>query len=405
MLEEDYIQVSKELSSLKYKRNELKRKLELPQSRENIIEYKYDLIKINEKIQDLDDKLHILEKKIQIEKEKKLEEEKKQKQKELHYKEFYIILTENMHIFNKFFKITEWTNEKSVGYLLDNYTEQQLYEILNLFNFLDSQVFDNFITDFHADNIPFNSLLNKYEDKCKSIENLKPRIKNIIKNVVNKHDLKFDGIDGGYYPQVIFIKDYSKEVNFQSFVLKNFEDYVYGIVEIHCEDEGIDFDKYYWEKMSEYDKLDSISITLFCEWYIDELDNEIKECIGDEFDYYVDIKTPNNINPITFQTTAYQNRKNKVREKNINKYEEAIIKKQMRNEVLLVIPPCIKKLNKNSSIEDIADCYCECNGFNNWEHDEKNNKIIFKFLRADSKNYTKMKKMEIKKLKKWINKL
>ncbi|WP_296874635.1 hypothetical protein [uncultured Methanobrevibacter sp.] len=325
MLEEEYLQVSKELSSLKYKRNELERKLELPQSREDIIEYKYDLIKINEKIRDLDDELHILEKKIQIEKEKKLEEEKKQKQKELHYKEFYILLTENMHIFNKFFKITQWNNEKSVRYLLENYTEQQLYEILNLFNFLDSQVFDNFINDFHTDNTPFNSLLNKYEDKCKSIENLKPGIKNIIKNVENKHDLKFDGIDRGYSPQVIFIKDYSKEVNFQSFLLKNFEDFVYGDIEVYCDVNGIDFD---WEKMSEYDKLDLISITSFCEWYCDELYNEIKGIIGDEFDYYVDIKLPNNPNPITLQTTEYQNWKNKVYEKNIKKYEEAIARKK-----------------------------------------------------------------------------
>ena len=408
MLEEDYLQVSKELSSLKDERKELERKLELPHPREYIIECKYDLININEKIQDLEDKLQILEKEIRIKKEKRLEEERKQKQKELHYKELYIKLTECMPIFNKVFKITELSNEKSIKYLLDNYTEQQLYRILDLFNFLYPYGFNSFVHDFHADNPPIDILLNKYEDKCNSSENLKPFIENKIKNVENKYDLKFSGVNRGYNLHVMFIKDLSKEVNFESFVLKNFEDYVYGLAEYYVDDlkyeKGIEIDvDEYWEKMSEYDKLDLISITGFCEHYSEQIYDEINGIIGDEFDYEVDIKTPDNPRPISLQTSEYQNRKNKVYEKNINNYNEAIAKKQMQNEVSSEIHPCIKKLNDNSSIEEIVDCYCECNGFNNWEHDEKNKKIIFKFLRADGKNYTKMRKIEIKKLKKWTN--
>ena len=393
MLEEDYLQVSEELSSLKDKRRELESELDLPHPREYIIECKYDLIKINEKIQDMEDRIHILEKEIQ-----------KEKQKELHYKELYITLTENMHIFNKVFKISEWSNEESIRYLLDNYTEQQLYRILDLFNILDSIVFDNFVDDFHMDNQPLNILLNKYEDKCNSLKNLKRFIKNKIKNVEKKHDLKFNGFNRGYYLYAIFIKDFSKEVNFESFILKNFEDYVYGLVEYSLDD--LEYEKgikinvdEYWEKMSEYDKLDLISITGFCENYSEQLCDEIKEIIDDDFEYYVDIKTPDNPKPISLQTSVYQNRKNKVYEKNIKRYEELITKKKMKNEV----PPCINKLNNDSSIEDIANSFSQINGFNNWRYDEKDsNKIVFELLSSDGNHIMKMKKVEVKKLKKWL---
>lgn len=345
----------------------------------------------------MEDRIHILEKEIQ-----------KEKQNELHYKELYITLTENMHIFNKVFKISEWPNEESIKYLLDNYTEQQLYRILDLFNILDSFVFDNFVDDFHMDNQPLNILLNKYEDKCNSLENLKRFIKNKIKNVEKKYDLEFNGFNREYYLYAIFIKDFSKEVNFESFILKNFEDYVYGLVEYSLDD--LEYEKGikinvddYWEKMSEYDKLNLISITDFSETYSEQLYDEIKEIIEDDFDYYVDIKTPDNPKPISLQTSKYQNRKNNVYEKNIKRYEELITKKKMKNEVPPEVPSCIKKLNNDSSIEDIANCFSQINGFNNWRYDEKDsNKIVFELLSSDGDHILKMKKVEVKKLKKWL---
>lgn len=64
--------------------------------------------------------------------------------------------------------------------------------------------------------------------------------------------------------------------------------------------------------------------------------------------------------------------------------------------------PCYSKLTEDSSIEDIANCFSEINGFNNWKYDKNPKKIVFELLRADGKNILKMKKMEIKELKKWL---
>lgn len=390
MLKEDYLQVSKELSSLKDKRNELEKELKLPHPREYIIECKYDLIKVNEKIQDLNDKLHILEKKIRIEEEKRLEEERKQKQKELHYKELYIELTESMPIFDKVFKITEWSNEESVRYLLDNYTEQQLKKILRLYDFLDSFVFDEFIHDFHTVHTPINILLNNYEIKCQSIDNLRPLIKNKIKRVESKWGLKFNEISTG---QVEFIKDFSFEVNLESYILNNFPEYVMYL-EDHVED---------WDELSEYDKLSLISIDNFLDSYLSDLEDEISEIVEEDFDYYVDAKLPSKRNHISMQTPEYKVRKDGAYKKKIQRYDELISKKRNENKEKSDTPKCFKELNENSSIEEIANCFCECKDFNSWEFDKSNKKIIFKFLRADGKNYTKMKKIEVKKLKKWIN--
>ena len=51
------------------------------------------------------------------------------------------------------------------------------------------------------------------------------------------------------------------------------------------------------------------------------------------------------------------------------------------------------------------DIILKIEGFNAWEYDKKDSKkIVFKVLHADGKNYSRMKKMEIKKLKKWVDK-
>ena len=225
MLEDEYLEISKELSSLKEERNELEKKLNLPHSKEFIIECKFDIIKIDEKIPVLEDKLRILNIQIEEEKRKQLEEERRRKQEELDYKKIYITLTEYMSLFIRVFNITDLSN-KSVEYLLNNYTKQELFRIIDLSNFLESSVFHNFIKDIHTNNASLNTLLDKYEDKCNFIENLKLPIKNKIKKVEDKCDLKFNGVIRRYYFCVEFVKDFSQEIDFESFILNNFEDYV-----------------------------------------------------------------------------------------------------------------------------------------------------------------------------------
>jgi len=404
MLEDEYLEISKELSSLKEERNELEKKLNLPHSKEFIIECKFDIIKIDEKIPVLEDKLRILNIQIEEEKRKQLEEERRRKQEELDYKKIYITLTEYMSLFIRVFNITDLSN-KSVEYLLNNYTKQELFRIIDLSNFLESSVFHNFIKDIHTNNASLNTLLDKYEDKCNFIENLKLPIKNKIKKVEDKCDLKFNGVIRRYYFCVEFVKDFSQEIDFESFILNNFEDYVYGEVESYVYDRDAWANQRivedYWEDMSEYQKLEMVSKENFCVLYGEQLYDKLTKVIGDDFDFDVYVKAPKNTTPILMQTQEYKYKKDKVYEKNVQKYEDLIAKKRYEKKDKSHSFDCIKNLNEDSSIGDIANCYCKYEGFNNWEHDKKNKKIIIKLLRADGKNYSKMRKLEVKELEGW----
>ena len=404
MLKDEYLEISKELSSLKEERNELEKKLNLPHSKEFIIECKFDIIKIDEKIPVLEDKLRILNIQIEEEKRKQLEEERRRKQEELDYKKIYITLTEYMSLFIRVFNITDLSN-KSVEYLLNNYTKQELFRIIDLSNFLESSVFHNFIKDIHTNNASLNTLLDKYEDKCNFIENLKLPIKNKIKKVEDKCDLKFNGVIRRYYFCVEFVKDFSQEIDFESFILNNFEDYVYGEVESYVYDRDAWANQRivedYWEDMSEYQKLKMVSKENFCVLYGEQLYDKLTKVIGDDFDFDVYVKAPKNTTPILMQTQEYKYKKDKVYEKNVQKYEDLIAKKRYEKKDKSHSFDCIKNLNEDSSIGDIANCYCKYEGFNNWEHDKKNKKIIFKLLRADGKNYSKMRKLEVKELEGW----
>lgn len=404
MLEDEYLEISKELSSLKEERNELEKKLNLPHSKEFIIECKFDIIKIDEKIPVLEDKLRILNIQIEEEKRKQLEEERRRKQEELDYKKIYITLTEYMSLFIRVFNITDLSN-KSVEYLLNNYTKQELFRIIDLSNFLESSVFHNFIKDIHTNNASLNTLLDKYEDKCNFIENLKLPIKNKIKKVEDKCDLKFNGVIRRYYFCVEFVKDFSQEIDFESFILNNFEDYVYGEVESYVYDRDAWANQRivedYWEDMSEYQKLKMVSKENFCVLYGEQLYDKLTKVIGDDFDFDVYVKAPKNTTPILMQTQEYKYKKDKVYEKKVQKYEDLIAKKRYEKKDKSHSFDCIKNLNEDSSIGDIANCYCKYEGFNNWEHDKKNKKIIFKLLRADGKNYSKMRKLEVKELEGW----
>lgn len=395
MLEEEYLQVSKELSSLKEQRDELEGKLYSLNSREDIIDCKYEILKISEKIPILEKKLIDLSNQLQ-----------EKKQVEIEFKESYINLNVHIPLFKRLFNINQLSNDEVIRYVLDNCTKEQISMMDKIFKFLNQSEIDNLINDFNNQHPRLSILLKKYYDKCNYVENLRPSIENKIKEVEDRWDLKFDGFAGLNNMMVVFMKDFSQEVNFESFILKNFKDYVDYEFEYYIDnmeyEKGckIDLD---FDDLSDYDKLNLISARSFSDYYTDRLYDEINKFIGDDFDFDINIKTPINSNPISMQTSEYQNRKNKVREKRLKKYDELIDKKRNESNKKSDNPECFKNLNEDSSIEDIAACYCECKGFNNWEHDEKDKKIIFKSLRADGKNYTKMRKVEVKKLKKWID--
>ena len=408
MLEEEYLQVSKELSSLKEQREELEGKLYSLNSREDIIDCKYEILKISEKIPILEKKLIDLSNQLQ-----------EKKQVEIEFKESYINLNVHIPLFKRLFNINQLSNDEVIMYVLDNCTREQISMMNKIFKFLNQSEIDNLINEFNNQHPRLSTLLTKYYDKCNSIENFRPSIKNKIKVVEKRWDLKFNGFTKRNDMMVEFIKDFSKEVNFESFLLKNYTKHVFGgIIYSYADtiyskyeerDVYVDLDDIIrdcednWEDIPEYDKLNLINIDGFFDSYLSEVEDEISEVVEGDFKYDVDVKMPIKRNPVSMQTQEYKYKKDGAYKKKVQRYNELIDKKRNESNKKSDNPKCFKKLNEDSSIEDIAACYCECKGFNNWEHDEKNKKIIFKSLRADGKNYTKMKKVEVKELKKWIN--
>ena len=142
MLEEEYLQVSKQISSLKEKREELEVKLNSLNSREDIIECKYEIIKITEKIPVLENKLHDLSNQIQ---------EKKQ---EIDFKESYINLNVHIPIFKRLFNINQLSNDDVIRYVLDNCTKEQISLMDKIFKFLDQSELSNLIYDFNNQHPP-----------------------------------------------------------------------------------------------------------------------------------------------------------------------------------------------------------------------------------------------------------
>lgn len=405
MLEEEYLQVSKELSSLKDKREELEGKLNSLNSRDDIIECKYEIIKISEKIPVLENKLNDLDNQLQ-----------EKKQVEIDFKESYINLNVHIPIFKRLFNINQLSNDEVIRYVLDNCTKEQISMMDKIFKFLNQSELDALIHEFNDQHPRLGTLLTKYNDKCNHVENFRPSIKNKIKRVESTFDLKFNKIDG---IEVEFIKDFSMEFDFESFILNNFTKHVFpsiiysyaDIIYSKSEEQDVyvDYNKIVgdceenWEDIPEYDKLRFIDIDNFFDSYLSELEDEISEVVEGDFDYYVDVKMPSKRTPINMQTQEYKSKKEGSYKKKVQKYDELISKKRNETKEKSDNSGCRKKLNGNSSIDDIAACYCECEDFNNWEIDEKNKKVIFKFLRSDGKNYSKMRKIEIKELKKWVD--
>lgn len=403
MLEDEYLEISKELSSLKEKREELEGKLCSLNSRDDVIECKYEIIKISEKIPVLENKLKDLGNQLQ-----------EKKQVEIKFKESYINLNIHIPIFKRLFNINQLSNDDVIRYVLDNCTKEQISMMDKIFRFLKQSEVGALIYEFNDQHPRLGTLLTKYYEKCNHVENFRPSIKNKIKRVESTFDLKFNKIDG---IEVEFIKDFSMEFDFESFILNNFTKHVshsiiYSYADI-IESKYEEQDKYVdyntivrdcednWDDIPEYDKLRFIDIDNFFDSYLSELEEEISEIVEGDFDYYVDVKMPSKRTPISMQTQEYKSKKEGSYKKKVQKYDELIAKKRSDKKGNSDKSDCRKKLNGNSSIDDIAACYCECEDFNNWKIDEKNKKVIFKFIRPGGKNYTKMRKIEIKELKKW----
>ena len=391
MLQDEYDAVKNELTDLKNKRQKFEDKLKQSYSEEDIIECKYQIKKINKEISRLEEKQLILSKKL-----------RGQKGKDFLYKKLYVELDDDLiAVINQIFNINQTSEEYTINYLINNYSENQIYDLINLLKALSSSERENFIKTMHAQNIHVDVLVKRYNNS-NAAKKLNPEIKKLIFEVEDELGLKFDGIYSG---EVLFIEDLSQIVDFESFLLNEFEEYCMDyITEIYNENTRHDFS---WDEIPEYDKLRLIPIDNCLERYYERLLDAIEDIVGRKFDFNIDITIPKHTTPIHEQTSEYkQGKDNLIKyKKNVDKYSRLIEKKRRKKQPHQEKSKCNKKLTKKSPIEDIADCFCKIEGFNNWEYDKKDSKkIVFKVLHADGKKYSRMKKMEIKKLKKWADK-
>ena len=215
MLQKEYDKVNKRLSNLKKKRKEFEDKLKVTYSRDDIIEYKFQIAKIDEKIPRLEQKIHILSikvdeerkrklKKENEERERKLKEEKEKakreaekKKKELLYKELYVELNnEDLSLIKKLFGLTHLSNNKLINYLANNnYKKTVIVRLNNTLKILNSSERDNFIKTIKNQNINLNEF-RRYE-KLITTDKLDSYIKNIINRVEEETEVYFSRIANG----------------------------------------------------------------------------------------------------------------------------------------------------------------------------------------------------------------
>ena len=423
MLQDEYDAVKNELTNLKTQRQEFEDKLKQSYSEEDIIECKYQIKKIDKEIPVLRKKCSVLNEKLMI-----------QKEKDFLYKKLYVELDDDLiPVINQIFNISKTSDEYTLRYLANSYYEYQIYTLVNLLKALSLSERDDFIKTMNAQNISGDAFENSFCDLidllrilspservnliktmnaqnisidvlvnsyCDSIteEMLNPRIKNLFEDAESSC-IKFKEYENGV---LYFIWDLSQEFELESYLLKEFDYYLKDIItKSYYNETGSDVD---WEDIPEYDKLRLIPTKNdVSEQIFDSIIENIHERSKGEFEFFIEIKLPEHTTPIIEQTSEYKQRK--IYKRNVDNYNRLIEKKRQEKQSIRFNNICNKKLTKESPIEDIADCFCKIEGFNAWEYDKKDSKkIVFKVLHADGKNYSRMKKMEIKKLKKWVDK-
>lgn len=361
MLQDEYNAIGTKIHNLKDQRSDFEEKLKHTSDEDDEIEYKFQIIKINEKIQTLESKQDSLR--------KQMEEEN---QKDFLYKKLYVyddLLDSLCQIYN----IRQNSKDNTINYLINNYPMYQIFDVIDLFEQLSFSEKNKFIKTIKTENISIDELLEKYHEEFD---------KEIILEV-ERCGFKYDGFCEGEY---IFIKDLSNEVEFESYLLDIFEEDIRDY--FYCND--ID-----WDSLSEYEKLMEMPVDYCFDRYWNSLVEEVNDIVDGRFAFDVHIKTPENTIPIYQQTEVYKRRKNSRFNETVERYNQLINEKRQKKSAFPEVD-CIKKLTKDSPIEDIADCYRKIEGFKNWKLDKKDSKKIV-FERNQG-----FKKVEIKELKKWV---
>lgn len=374
MLKKRYDAITNEIHSIKQRRQDFENKIKCTDDEDEIIEYKFQMMKLKEKLDVLNKEVSEL--KPEIKEKERLQEINKAREKA--YKKFYVTWDDDLlQTIKVCFQINQTSKDgiiKDVIKYYDNYLEGRIYggaidysyyisEITYFINCLSYSGRQELIKILKDDNISIFNFFERYEGET-IINLLDDNTRRIIKYIVKK----YEGVEFVRYNKWAF-------------------EFKYDITDIDLYydiDYDISFDNY-------IDSLDFI--------YLD--DN-----VPSDFRSTMDVEGILSIREYnqkfeheSFNPTKYRVKREKEYKERLNRYDKAIKAKKDKDDDKI---PCYSKLTEDSSIEDIANCFSEINGFNNWKYDKNPKKIVFELLRADGKNILKMKKMEIKELKKWL---
>lgn len=125
-----------ELRNLQEQLNNAKKGLKNAISEDEKIEYRFNIMKINEKIVIVEEKVR----KLKIEKLKVMEHQKANESKEKLFKKLYVQLSdEEIDVLSEGYRIKYTSKDKIIKYLANNYTEKEIYDVLTSYKMIQKE--------------------------------------------------------------------------------------------------------------------------------------------------------------------------------------------------------------------------------------------------------------------------
>lgn len=133
MLQDEYNAIDTKIHNLKDQRSDFEEKLKHTSDEDDEIEYKFQIMKINEKLGPLEEKHKILSEKLNKERKIKEQQEKEKSRKEKLYKKLYVTLDDKkLNEIKSELNIYQSSKDGIIKELINRFsTEQEIFEVIN----------------------------------------------------------------------------------------------------------------------------------------------------------------------------------------------------------------------------------------------------------------------------------
>ena len=197
---ENTLEVSvNELNSIKKIIQRLNEELEKTTNEDEKFEIKFKIIKLNEEISILENKIE----KLRIEQENNIKEHAEQIRKKKLFKKVYVLLEDDILIFSKFHSLPFSNKNDIVNYLVNEYSEEQILDMINELNETRSKIIKEINDSGYDNNLLFNNIavledVNESESDEYKIDyiicNYSGDLNTLIKNTEDKLDIRVGDI-------------------------------------------------------------------------------------------------------------------------------------------------------------------------------------------------------------------